>query len=895
MYPPIAHEDTLMVKEVRLTPMLRQYMEVKERHKDKLILFRMGDFYETFFDDAREVSRILNITLTSRNHGKDDEVPLAGIPHHALSSYANKLTKAGKSYVIVEQTEDPKMAKGLVKRDVVEIVTPGTTLSETFLDSKQNNFLVGISINGDVAATTEADLSTGEFRVTEFEASGLFAELRRIGPAEVVAARSWVNDNRTRFEHEVSGTVLTPLEDWVFGLTAARERLLEHFRVTSLKGFGAEHLTAGTAAAGAVLSYLQDNQLTQLGHVRRLHVVNRSEYLVLDETSQRNLELFQPLMASNRTGTLIAHIDATATPMGGRLLRQWLVRPLKNRQRIDARLDAIGWFIDHELVLDDTRAALGCVKDIERLTARICCGRGTPRDVAGLAESLEAATPVRELVAEAECDFLRTGADLMADVDDVVQLIRTNIVEDAPVSVTDGSIIRDGVSPELDELRRIGRGGKEWITNLQVSERERTSIPSLKIGYNRAFGYYIEVSNAHRSKVPEEYDRKQTLVNAERYITPELKEWEAKVLSAEEQSIELERTLFLSVREAVAARSEDLLNLANGVAQVDCIAGLAETARKHRYCRPEIRPDDRLRIENSRHPVVERLLNEGSFVPNDVKLDNDENQILVITGPNMAGKSTYLRQVGLIIILAHMGSWVPATSAEIGLVDQLFTRVGAQDNLAAGESTFLVEMHETANILNNATPRSVVLFDEVGRGTSTFDGLSLAWSIVEYLHNTPHRAAKTMFATHYHELVDLEEHLARVKNYNVAVREWHDEVVFLRKIVPGGCDHSYGIHVAGMAGLPEQVLRRARAVLKTLEEKEHDVHEKLDTQPPPPEPEYGNSTDQISLFGLNAAGEHPVLKELRNLDLLNTPPLDVMRIVDNWQKGLEDGRSSVQT
>ena len=884
-----------MSKEVRLTPMLKQYMEVKRRHQDKVVLFRMGDFYETFFDDAVTVSKVLNITLTSRNHGKDEKVPLAGIPHHALSSYADKLTRAGKSFVIVEQTEDPRKAKGIVKRDVVEIVTPGTTLSETFLDSKRNNFLVGISVNGELAATTEADLSTGEFRVTEFPAGSLFQELRRIAPAEVVAARTWVNTNRTKFTHEVNGTVLTPLEDWVFGTVAARERLLEHFRVTSLKGFGAEHLTAGLAAAGAVLSYLQDNQLTQLGHVRRLHVVNRSEFLVLDETSQRNLELFWPLSPANRNGTLIGAIDETATPMGGRLLRQWLARPLKSVKRIDARLDAVGWLLEHGIALDEARTKLASVRDVERLTARICCGRATPRDVVGLAESLEAAAPLREILAETESALLKESIGMMADVDDTVGLIRAHLVQDAPTSMADGGIIREGVNARLDELRSIGRGGKEWITNLQAAERERTGIPSLRIGYNRAFGYYIEVSNAHKAKVPDSYDRKQTLVNAERYITPELKEWEAKVLGAEEQIVELERELFLSVREAVAAKSEDLLNLAAGTAQIDCLAGLAEIARRHRYNRPEVSLDDTVEIRDGRHPVVERLIREGSFVPNDVHLDNDGAQILVITGPNMAGKSTYLRQVGIIVILAHMGSFVPASSAKIGLVDQLFTRVGAQDNLAGGESTFLVEMHETANILNNATPRSLVLFDEVGRGTSTFDGLSLAWSIVEFLHNTPHRAAKTMFATHYHELVDLEEELARVKNFNVAVREWQNEVVFLRKIVPGGCDHSYGIHVAGMAGLPDGVIRRAREVLSTLEQKDVEVHTTLEGVPPSaarnvPEPVYDTS-GQESLFGVKRVVEHPVIKELRGLDLLNTPPLEVMRIVDAWQKRLEETNS----
>lgn len=881
-----------MPQDNRLTPVLEQYMAFKRQHRDKLVLFRMGDFYETFFDDAKEAAKVLGLTLTSRDKAKDgkDEVPLAGFPHHQLASYTDKLTKAGKSFVIVEQLEDPKKAKGIVKRGIIEVVTPGTTLSETTLDEKRNNFLVGISISGSTAGLAEADLSTGEFRVMEVSAKELFSELRRIGPAEVLAARAWVVENRQTFARQVPGTVLTPMEDWAFGLAVARERLLEHFKVSSLKGFGAEDLTAGIAAAGAVLSYLQDNQLTSLEHMRRLAVVNRANHLIIDEPTQRNLELFAPLMPGNPHATLIAIIDETRTPMGGRLLRQWLARPLKDLSRINARLDAIGWFIENTLVRGEFREMLANVRDIERLTSRICCGRATPRELAALADSLDAAEPVGNLLKDTTAEFIRSAVGDLGDLREIVDLIRRQIVEDPPVTLTEGGIIREGVSADLDELREIGRGGKQWITRLQATERERTGIPSLKVGYNRAFGYYIEVSNTHRDKVPEDYNRKQTLVNAERYITPELKEWEAKVLGAEEEAARLEYDLFVRVRDGVASKAQDLLRQAHALAQIDCVAGLAEVAARERYGRPKVTLDDTIRIVNGRHPVVERLIAKGTFVPNDARLDNSDEQILVITGPNMAGKSTYLRQTALIVLLAHMGSWVPAENAEIGLIDRLFTRVGAHDNLAGGESTFLVEMHETANILNNATPKSLVLFDEVGRGTSTFDGLSLAWAIVEFLHNTPHRAAKTMFATHYHELVELEALLSRVKNYNVSVREWQDEIIFLRKIVPGGCDHSYGIHVAQMAGLPQNVIQRAREVLKTLEEEDLRVHKELGDTETAPRTKKGDDT--LSLFApLVEQKEHPIVEELRGLDLMNLTPLDVMRRVDEWQKRAREERS----
>jgi DNA mismatch repair protein MutS len=870
-----------MTKSVRITPMLEQYLAVKRQHKDKLVLFRMGDFYETFFDDAVEISRLLSIQLTSRNHGKGDKVPLAGIPHHALKGYADRITKAGRSFVIVEQVEDPKQAKGLVKRAVTEVVTPGTTLSESVLDAKRNNFLTGISVNGDRAGIAEADLSTGEFRVTEVEERSLFTELRRAGPAEVLAPRTWAMENRQRFDREAPGVALTPMEDWAFGVDAAREKLLEHFKVQSLKGFGADNLTAGVSAAGAVLGYLQDNQMSDLSHMRRLSVIENSRYLTLDEATQRNLELFEPISGDSRA-CLISVIDDTNTPMGGRLLRAWLGRPLKTVERIVERSDAVAAFVEGSLERDEARSVLESVYDIERLTAKICTARATPREVVGLAGSIEAATPLPDTLKELDAAYIHEAIGEMSGVGDVAAFIRSKLLDEPSAQVYDGNIIREGVSDELDELRDIHHGGRQWIAKMQSTERERTGIPSLKIGYNRAFGYYIEISNTHRDSVPEEYERKQTLVNAERYITPELKEWEAKVLTAEEQSQSLEYEMFVEVRDQVARRVEDLLRLAHAVAKIDVVAGLGELAARGNYCRPKITTDDVLNITDGRHPVVERLIPEGTFVPNDASIDNDTEQILVITGPNMAGKSTYLRQVGLLVIMAQMGSWIPAAKATVGIVDRVFTRVGAHDNLAGGESTFLVEMHETANILNNATPKSLVLFDEVGRGTSTFDGLSLAWAIIEYLHGTPHRAAKTMFATHYHELVELEELLPRVKNYNVAVREWQDEVIFLRKIQRGGCDHSYGIHVAQMAGLPSPVVRRAREVLTTLESKEEDTKRELGGA----DYEREEDREQVSLFQPAAPQEHPVVAELRETDLMNLSPLELMRRVDEWQKRL---------
>jgi DNA mismatch repair protein MutS len=877
-----------MTKE--LTPAMAQYMRFKEQHPDAILLFRMGDFYETFFEDAVIASQLLGLTLTSRNNGSASRTPLAGLPYHALDSYLARLIRAGKKVAICEQMEPPQKGKKVVRREVVQVVSPGTVLSDDLLDQKQNNYLVGIFAEGDHIGVATADLSTGVFRASERGAKELWEVLERAHPAEVVAPESWAEANEKIFSERLPGVLLTHFDDWHFGQSYAYDALKEHFGVVSLKGFGCDDLTVGMAAAGGVLAYLRENQKGAISHITRLTRERTDAVMELDLVTQRNLELITPIQDGRREGTLFSVMDQTCTSPGARTLRTWLSQPLLDTHRIEARLDAVQEFVEETVLRGEIREGLRGVGDLERMMSKICCGRANPRDVATLRHSLAAVEPLRETLKQARADLLVRARDQgLPDLRELIDLIATRLVDDPPALVSEGGMIREGYHEELDVLRDIAKGGRTWMANLQAKEREETGIASLKVGYNRAFGYYIEVTQSNIDKVPDHFIRKQTLVNAERFITPELKEWEAKILGADERSKELEKDLFTALREEVAKWVEPVQRTAQSVSAVDVLASLAQVAATCDYVRPSVDESTRMDVKEGRHPALEKLLPSGQFVPNDLVVDGESDQVLIITGPNMAGKSTILRTAGLIVLLAQIGSFVPAKEACIGVVDRIFTRVGASDNLAKGESTFLVEMNEAANILNNATPRSLVLLDEIGRGTSTFDGLSIAWAMTEYLHNTETIRSRTMFATHYHELTELESLLPRVKNYSVAVRESGDKIVFLHQLVEGGCDHSYGIEVARLAGMPPKLIARAKAILHLLEQ--NDLS-------PVRNGKAGRVKEngQFSLFGhtpeTTSVGldleDHPVLSALRDLDVTHLTPVEALVQLDTWKRELEE-------
>ena len=829
------------------TPLMRQYYKIKDRHPKALLLFRMGDFYESFDEDAKTVSRLLGITLTERNNGDADDVPMAGFPHHALDSHLPKLIRAGLRVAICEQTEDANSSSGkVVDRDVVEVVTPGVSFHDQLLNPKQSNFLAAIHFgtgrDKDRVGFSFIDATTGEFSVTEAGSGQVQDLIQTVAPSEVIVDKRRT-DRLQAHLREIPFTV-TEQEDWVFKYDFAYQALLEHFETHSLKGFGVDDMDLGVVAAGAALYYLGETQKGTVPHVRKIKRYSKDEHIALDPETKRNLELVQSIQDDGHDGTLVDILDDTETPMGGRRLRAWLVRPLREVDRIRHRLDAVEAFVDDRDLRSDLRDELGQMGDLERLAGKVATGRASPGDLIAIKHTLRRLPALLELLAAAHSQALATIEERLCPCPDVVGRIQQALVDDPPAKVSEGGLIRDGYSEELDELRAVAQDGKDWVTNLEKEESERTDIPSLKVGFNKVFGYYLEVTDTHADKVPENYIRKQTLVNSERYVTPELKEMEERILTAEEKIQTLEQELFTALRAHIAEETPTLQQNAEGLAHLDCFAGLAEVAEQHDYVRPTV--DDRLtlNIEGGRHPVVEQTLPPGDpFIPNDTTLDPDEEQILIITGPNMAGKSVALRQVGLITLLAQVGAFVPADAAQIGVVDRIFTRVGASDNLAAGESTFLVEMNEAANILNNATARSLILLDEVGRGTSTFDGLSIAWAIVEYLHERPEVAARTLFATHYHELNAMADRLERVHNYRIQVSEHEGEIVFLRKLIPGGADHSYGIEVARMAGLPDAVIARAREVLHNLESQHLEVGgdgEMADADDPDASPQSGD-------------------------------------------------------
>ena len=758
-----------MSKKKKHTPLMRQYFSIKEKHPGTILLFRVGDFYETFDDDAVLISRELGITLTKRNNG-GDQTPLAGFPYHALDTYLPKLVKRGYRVAICEQTEDPETAKKagkkVVNREVTEITTPGVTLSEKLLDHKRNNYIASIFWAGGTAGIAFSDISTGEFALSQVSKSELDSMLQSLQPSEVLLQKKFKNnlpEPTTRYN-------ITFIDDWVYEGDYGYKLLTDHFKTHSLKGFGVEELEIAHTAAGSLLHYMQETQKSSLGHLRRLYAYENTDYMSLDGSTKRNLELTTTMQEGGTDGTLVSILDDTVTAMGGRLLRKWIMRPLKKTEPIERRLEAVEWLHTHHERRNELRDEMGQIGDLERLISRISVGRTNARDLKQLQLSLSQIPRVKIQISNAENVLLDSINQNLKLLIEVQERIKKALVDEPPASIRDGGLIADGFDEDLDELREIARNGKKYIAQIKDKLAKESGISSLKIGYNKVFGYYIEVTNTHKDKVPEHFIRKQTLVNSERYITPELKEVEEKVLSAEDKSKTLEGELFEELRLYVAEFADDIQQIAKALAELDCLQSFAEVAFRNNYVRPVINTEDVIEVKKGRHPVVEKTLPAGEpFIPNDVYLDNSEYQILIITGPNMAGKSIILRQMGLLVLMAQLGSFVPAEKAAIGLVDKIFTRVGASDNLAAGESTFLVEMNEAANILNNATPKSLILLDEVGRGTSTFDGLSIAWSLSEYLHNKPEVAAKTLFATHYHELNELESRYERIKNYNVQV------------------------------------------------------------------------------------------------------------------------------
>lgn len=864
------------------TPLMKQYFKIKSEHPDTILFFRVGDFFETFEDDAKIASKVLGITLTKRSNGAAGDVPLAGFPHHAIDSYLPKLVRSGYRVAICEQMEDPKFAKGIVKREVVEVVTPGVTLSDKLLDHKKNNFLAAVFIYNDLVGISFSDISTGDFFVYESRFSELSEQIQLINPSEILYQKKDKEIFEKLLLKNNFSVRLTKIDDWIFNLDFANELLKNHFNTVTLKGFGIERLNLGLIAAGVVLHYLKDTQKVNLSHINKISLYNPTEYMILDYSTKRNLEIISSMQDGGKEGSLLSVLDETQTAMGGRLLKSWVSAPLRNEQTIKQRQNAVEELFQKKNKRKELIENLKEIGDLERLISKICTGRANARDVIALKFSLIKIPDIKNSLNAFSDITLKKILDSLNELPEVVAKISESIMENPAASLNEGGIIKNGYSPELDELREIAFHGKDFLANLQQSEREKTQIPSLKVNFNKVFGYYIEISNAHKNKVPENYIRKQTLVNSERYITPELKEFEEKILNAEERINALEYQLFNEVRIFISQKTEAIQKNAKLIGMLDVFISFAEIAEKYNYVKPEINNENEINIIKGRHPVVERILPPGEkFTPNDCRLNNENQQIILLTGPNMAGKSVYLRQVGLIVLLAQIGSFVPAEKATIGIVDRIFTRVGASDNISAGESTFLVEMQEAANILNNATSKSLILLDEIGRGTSTFDGISIAWAITEYLHENPDLSAKTLFATHYHELNEMAELFPRIKNYKVEVREYDDKVIFLHRVNPGKADHSYGIQVAMMAGLPLFVTNRAKEILNNLESKELTPYEikkerlkKIKTE----------TDTQINLFEIK---DDKFRDEIKNMEINNLTPLEALNKLSELKKKME--------
>jgi DNA mismatch repair protein MutS len=862
------------------TPMFRQYMGIKSQYPDAILFYRMGDFYEMFFEDAELASRILGITLTSRGTHNDQKVPMCGVPHHSSKAYISKLIESGRKVAICEQTEDPRAAKGIVKREVVRVVTPGSVLEEGEVDSRSNVYLSALCGEEGPYGLAHVDLSTGEFRVTEVEElAEALDELRRIGPAELlIREESGILRHRGLAAHRVEG-----LPKEVFEGERAESLLKDQLGVRSLAGFGCEDMAQGIRAAGAIVHYLRETQKASPVHIREISAYRLGDYMFLDESTTANLELFRTMRRQSQKGSLFDILDRTLTPMGTRLLKRWMGYPQLDLRQIRRRLGAVAGFRDDPGLREEIRDQLQGIYDLERLNGRISLGRANARDLVALKLSVRRLPAIRERLIDSSSELLCDIAAGMDCLQDIGDLIEAAIREEPPVSLKEGGLIRDGYDPELDRLLSMTRDGKKWIAELAATEQKRTGISNLKIGYNRVFGYYIEVSRSNLHLAPPEYVRKQTLVNGERFITEELKKYEETVLGAEEKRVALEYEIFERIREKVALENRRIRETGRRVGETDCLAALAETADLNGYVCPEVNEGGTIQIVDGRHPVIEQTVRDEEFVPNDILLDDQDQQLLIITGPNMAGKSTVLRQVALTVLMAQMGGFVPASRAVIGLVDRVFTRIGASDDLAKGQSTFMVEMNETANILRNATPRSLVILDEIGRGTSTYDGLSIAWAVAEALHDREGKGVKTLFATHYHELTELVATKKRAKNFNIAVKEWKDRIIFLRKLVPGGMSRSYGIQVARIAGLPLGVIERAKEVLENLEGRELD-----DTGAPRvAHTRRMKSQDEPLQLGLFGAADQKLRNWILDLDLPSVSPLEALLELNRLKEYLE--------
>lgn len=883
---------------VKITPMLRQYLEIKEEHKDTILFYRMGDFYEMFFDDAVTASKVLGITLTSRSH-KDEvnKVPMCGVPHHALTGYLGKMVKAGYRVAICEQVEDPKQAKGIVRREVVRVVSPGVTTDEQILDEKSNCYVCSIAASGKKSAKNLVgisflDASTGEFLVTEFfvqndDISEILDLLTRVQPAEILLSEK-KNAFLTRLlntaEETLGSLCVTLRPDEQFDHSAARTALVEHFNTSNLAGFGCDQLQSGISAAGALLAYIEDTQKSALDHIGQISPLNPGGFLLIDDSSRRNLELTETIVGGKREGSLLAVLDFTATPMGARLLRKRLLFPLQDQQHIQSRLHAVEELAGSPGLQKQLSERLSSVYDLERLCSRLVLGQGNARDMNSMKVSLAQLPPLRDALQSCTSSKIKQLYAQLDELGDLFELIDSSIREDAPIGLREGRLIKEGFHDELDSLLFLLRNDKQLILDLEEKERQRSGIAKLKVGYNKVFGYFFEVSRTQSSEVPEDYIRKQTLVNAERFITPELKELENSISQAQERRLALEYELFSRIRETIVEQSSRILNTANQIARIDFLLSLALAAVKYRYTKPSLNDKEYIDIKEGRHPVIERSLEAGRFVPNDISLDQKSQQLIIITGPNMAGKSTVLRQTALITLMAHIGSFVPAAAADICLVDRIFTRVGAMDDLRRGQSTFMVEMNETANILNNATKNSLVILDEIGRGTSTYDGLAIAWAVTESLVNKDGQGVKTLFATHYHELTELAATHTRVQNFSIAVREWNDTIIFLHKLIQGATNRSYGIQVAALAGVPQPVTQRAYEILADIERGAKQPRPAMqdsalhtpDKQPQPA---------QLPLFPKN---EHPVLTLLRDANPNSMTPLQALELIYEAQNLLKE-------
>ena len=878
-----------------LTPMMKQYMETKSQYQDCILFYRLGDFYEMFFDDALTASRELEITLTGKNCGQEERAPMCGVPYHAVEGYLNKLVSKGYKVAICEQMEDPKQAKGIVKREVVRIVTPGTNLDAQALDETKNNYIMCIVYIADRYGISVADISTGEYLVTELpDSSRLMDEISRFVPAEIICNEAFymsgmdLDGLKDRF-----GVTIYSLESWYFDDSLCREKLLEHFHVSGFGGLGLEDYDCGIISAGALLQYLLETQKNSLSNLTHITPYVTGKYMLLDSATRRNLELCETLREKQKRGSLLWVLDKTKTAMGARMLRKYVEQPLISKKDIVLRLDAVEELKNQAISREEIREYLSPVYDMERLLTKITYGTANPRDLTAFKTSLEMLPPVRYLLEEMQSDLLKEIHEDIDSLEDLCTLLRSAIRDEPPIAMKEGNIIRDGYNEEVDKLRRAKSDGKDWLAKLENEEKEKTGIKNLRIKYNKVFGYYLEVTNSYKSMVPDYYTRKQTLANAERYITPELKELEDMILGAEDKLYALEYELYCGVRDQIASQVERIQRTAKAVARLDAVASLALVAERNGYVRPNINEKGVIDIKDGRHPVVERMIPNGTFIANDTYLDDKKHRISIITGPNMAGKSTYMRQTALIALMAQIGSFVPASRADIGLSDRIFTRVGASDDLASGQSTFMVEMTEVANILRNATSRSLLILDEIGRGTSTFDGLSIAWAVIEYISDSRLLGAKTLFATHYHELTELEGKISNVNNYCIAVKEKGDDIVFLRKIVKGGADKSYGIQVAKLAGVPDLVIERAKEIVEELSNEDitakvSEIAAKERTTKKKQKTRRYDEVDiaQMSLF--DTVKDDDVLEELKNIDVGNMTPIDALNTIYRLQNKLKN-------